>query len=74
MALDKHYAPPGMQAVETVSCDGCFFQGSGNCDEAPECSRDYRPDGCSVIFVQVPSMATAAWPYDSEGTPVEVTQ
>ena len=85
MAVNPNEAPPGCIAVaakkidlidfDYYECGGCHFNVTINdvCDRA-ECSSDAREDGCYVIFVKKPDdgKATASWPYDSEGTPVEV--
>lgn len=74
MALDKHHAPPEMEAVEKNGCTGCNFLTQEGCIVRTEipCCPCCRPDGCSVIFVPSAKLSTASWPYDSEGTPVEV--
>ena len=72
MALNPNEAPEGCaaQSREDIrSCVGCHYQGRG-CPKEP-CSAMSRADGCNVIFVS--KFATANWPYDDMGTPVEVT-
>ena len=72
MAVNPNEAPEGYLAVAIKSgCQGCAFR--GNCWRA-DCAPHNRKDLCHVIFVKKPDggKATASWPYDSEGTPVEV--
>lgn len=71
MALDPNEAPPGCVAVEEPGCWGCEFIHT-NCEKLP-CVGNLRKDGCDVIFVLKPDKSLI-WPYDSEGTPVEVMQ
>lgn len=72
--VDPNEAPEGYMAVESLSCANCAFT---YCDE--DCVRSFcsdrdRKDGCIVIFVERPTTATASWPYDDMGTPVEVVE
>ena len=72
MAVNHNDAPIGFVAVESEGCEGCAFRGDvKSCRETTECGGAHRKDGCSVIFVAAPQ-PSAIWPYDSEGTPVEV--
>ena len=70
--VDPNEAPPGYVAVEDDSPDACNFcdieYGSRLCF-GQGCSYDEREDGCNARYCLKPS---AIWPYDSEGTPVEV--
>ena len=73
--LDPNEAPRGYVAEkENFGCSGCevpFL--TADCLDS-FCGRAARKDGCNVLFVKKPDdgKATASWPYDSEGTPVEV--
>ena len=72
--VDPNEAPEGYVAVECAECYGCEFSYiSPECLGAA-CGSGNRKDGCYVIFIKKPDdgKATASWPYDSEGTPVEV--
>ena len=76
--IDPNEAPEGYLAVDDSDgekgCDPCSFAPlSKGCYSFP-CSATLRKDGCYVFFVKKPDdgRATASWPYDSEGTPVEV--
>ena len=71
--IDPNEAPEGYVAVkETFVCRGCALTYlDGDC-LAADCAESNRKDGCNVIFVKRDGKATASWPYDSEGTPVEV--
>ena len=70
--VDPNEAPDGYMAVEDDSPDACNFcdieHGSRLCF-GQKCSYDDREDGCNARFRMKP---VAIWPYDSEGTPVEV--
>lgn len=69
--LNPNEAPKGFVAVKcTAACEGCAFI-EEDCRRMA-CTRFQRNDGCDVIFVTRDGKATANWPYDSEGTPVEV--
>ena len=69
--LNPNEAPEGFVAVECeVGCDGCAFIAE-DCRRIA-CNPSQRNDGYCVIFVKRDGKATANWPYDSEGTPVEV--
>ena len=71
--VDPNEAPPGyMAAEESYGCNGCAFHYSEADCLSAFCSSSDRKDGCRVIFVDRTGKATASWPYDSEGTPVEV--
>lgn len=77
MRIDEIDLPAGYAEVKRPGCKGCEFSDAtgDRCDcpsYFPRCDSYAR--GYSLIFVKKPSSATAAWPYDSEGTPVEVTQ
>lgn len=75
--VDPNEAPEkGVMAVSESSsgdCTGCYYDALNvpGCNEWCGAAKD-RKDGCLVIFVERPTTATASWPYDSEGTPVEV--
>ena len=73
--VDPNEAPTGYVAVESEGCHGCAFKAVGLtvCQEKTPCGV-HRKDGCYVIFIKKPDdvKAAASWPYDSEGTPVEV--
>ena len=71
--VDPNEAPDGYVAAKTVvGCLGCDLDYlSIECCRAA-CGSTHRKDGCEVIFVKRDGKATASWPYDSEGTPVEV--
>ena len=74
MAINPNEAPEGYVAVEGSGCKGCALKDrTVECWHA-ECAASTRKDGHFVIFVKKPDdgKATASWPYDSEGTPVEV--
>ena len=74
MAINPNEAPEGYVAVEGSGCIGCALKDrTVECWHA-ECAASTRKDGHFVIFVKKPDdgKATASWPYDSEGTPVEV--
>ena len=75
--IDKNFALPGFEAIESITCHGCAFEGCAIevCDSLSEtfgCHEDGRPDGKGVIFVvrggHTP--ATANFPCDDMGTPV----
>ena len=71
MAVNPNEAPEGYVAVEAEGCGGCVFEYlSKECISAA-CGGCHRKDGCYVIFVAA-TKPSAIWPYDSEGTPVEV--
>ena len=76
--VDPNEAPEGYLAVDdsdgVKGCVPCSFTlYSKACISFP-CSALLRKDGCYVFFVKKheDGRATASWPYDSEGTPVEV--
>ena len=72
MAIDPNEAPEGFVAVEyAAGCEGCAFIAE-DCRRIA-CNNFQRNDGCCVIFVKRDGKATANWPYDDMGTPVEVT-
>lgn len=77
MAINPNEAPEGYVAVEGSGCKDCALKDcSVECWYA-ECAASSREDGHYVIFVKKvkkpdDGKATASWPYDSEGTPVEV--
>lgn len=84
--IDPNEAPPGCFAVpakkiedfdwDCYECGECHFEGSINeiCDRA-ECSAEARNDGRHVKFILKPvPTATASWPCDDMGTPVEVVE
>ena len=75
--VDKNFAPPGFEAVESPGCEGCVFQPCdvsvcSALDKHFSCSDKIRPDGCSVVFVvrACSVFATANFPCDDMGTPV----
>ena len=74
MAFNPNEAPEGYEAVESDGCNGeCAFEYRSKECLSAACGNCHRKDGCSVIFVRRPEgKATASWPYDSEGTPVDV--
>ncbi len=76
MALDPNEAPEAhVKAVADQSgdCTGCYYDPLNvpGCNEWCGAAKD-RKDGCLVIFVERDGRATAIWPYDDMGTPVEV--
>ena len=70
--LDPNEAPDGYVAMEDDASNACDFcdikYGSSLCMDQ-RCAYDEREDGCNVRYRLNPP---AIWPYDSEGTPVEV--
>ena len=76
MAVNPSEAPEGYEAVESNGCrDECAFEYRSKECLSVACAKTTREDGCCVIFVKKPEgKAVASWPYDSEGTPVEVAQ
>lgn len=82
MAINPNDAPEGFEAVESKygDCSGCAFLEEYCRAESHQafvsgCFCEERNDGAEVIFIPRtygPVMATANFPYDSEGTPVEV--
>ena len=70
--VDPNEAPTGYVAVECTECYGCEFSYLSPKCLGAACGSAHRKDGCYVIFVKRDGKATASWPYDSEGTPVEV--
>ena len=77
MDVNPNEAPEGYVAVKSWGCDGCAFDVVSDdwmCKCLRSCISTRRKDECSVIFVKKPDdgKATSSWPYDSEGTPVEV--
>jgi len=71
--LDPTFAPPGMVAVEddgtVISCRKCLLY-PFRCNLG-ECIPHRRPDKRYVRFEDDSMPATASWPYDDMGTPVE---
>ena len=76
MPVNPNEAQAGFMAVECDehdSCDPCALapHNSKACREA-DCSADSRADGCFVLFIKRPGQtATANFPHDDMGTPVE---
>ena len=80
MAINPNDAPEGFEAVHSPEweCTGYTFNSGRGCakSDREHYRHDFiRADGLNVIFIPRtygPIMATANFPYDSEGTPVEV--
>ena len=68
--INPNEAPEGYVAVSSyLGCGRCDFYIQGQCtNTAADCLPCERDDGCNVNLIK--KMATASWPYDSEGTPV----
>lgn len=75
MALDPNEAPEGTKAVEGDECRRCVFRDIATFDdcEKRKCTAQTRIDRTGCHFEALTVLATAIWPYDDMGTPVEVT-
>lgn len=52
--FEKHFR--NQNVVESIDCEGCFFEGSDKCGAAyfySPCSKKFRSDGKSIIFKEV---------------------
>ena len=70
--LNPNEAPEGFVAVEDDApdaCDKCHVRYWIALCFRQKCAGDERGDKCNVRYRHNP---VAIWPYDSEGTPVEV--
>jgi len=79
--VDPNEAPPGCVAVEDgddfYPCEPCCMRDkeSGVCwsiGSPFSCGAAFRKDGCNCHFISNNGRATASFPYDDMGTPVEV--
>ena len=75
MPINPNEAPEGFVAIKQgdSACTGChFWLNAYSCPAVP-CSSTGRKDWCNVIFIRPKRVpATANWPCDDMGTPVEV--